>query len=206
MTATKPRVRGLIFSAPMVRALAAGRKTQTRRVVKQRGTPALAACLAPLQPCDVFYVRETWQAYKPELLQPTRVTRNSPMDLLPLRVFERNPRPGACVIEYAADGYPPGSIWRSPLHMPRWAARFWRRVTRVRLERVQDISQADAAAEGWPGPTTPGTMVADFEANTARYWFCEVWASLHRPPFAWGNNPWVWVYDFEPTEPIRESV
>jgi hypothetical protein len=221
MTATKPRVRGLIFSGPMVRALAAGRKTQTRRVVKPqpkadadqpvfpwfcdniaawhqnsaRADPPEFYGLThtPLVPGNVFYVREAFRL-------GVEHDADALADIDPCRDD----------VHYEADGPKPHDGWgklHSPLHMPRWAARFWRRVTRVRLERVQDISVQDAIAEGCPSAEDRdgGKYCVDGMMGEC-VWFMDRWNALHRPPFAWGNNPWVWVYDFEPTEPIRESV
>jgi len=137
--------RPIIFSAPMVRALLAGRKTQTRRVIK------------PQPQCE-----------KPELI--TRGIRFAKGDRLWVResfnpeVYELDggdmPTEGPKLL-YRADGYPyNGWIdpdtderhdecpWTPATHMPRWASRLTLDVTDVRVERLQDITETDAEAEG----------------------------------------------------------
>lgn len=87
------------------------------------------------------------------------------------------------------------------IHMPRWAARTFLTVTGVRIERLQDISEADAIAEG-----VERIAYGPFEIDghpvhpmTSTYYdaFAALWDSIHGPG-AWDANPWVWVYNFEP--------
>lgn len=93
--------------------------------------------------------------------------------------------------------------WRPSIHMPRWAARLFLRVTGLRVERLQDISEADAIAEGcsnaawqrcdWKHPIAPwGRSIA--EQN-----FASLWQEIYGPdgPHSWERNPWVWVTTFE---------
>jgi hypothetical protein len=114
--------RGIIFSAPMVRALLAGTKTQTRRLVKPppggRPDPALRSPYG--RPGDHLWVREAF------------------------RIEEES---GAIV--YRADDDRPAR-WRSPIHMPRHASRIRLAITAIGIERLQAISDADARAEGFP--------------------------------------------------------
>lgn len=89
------------------------------------------------------------------------------------------------------DALPPGAQWGfyttygsgSPLHMPKWAARTWLEVTGVRAERLQDISEADAIAEGF----------------ASKFHFVLCWESINGPG-SWAANPWVWVYEFRRIE------
>lgn len=78
---------------------------------------------------------------------------------------------------------------RSPLFLPRRYARLWLRVTNVRVERVQDISEEDATGEG-----VEATPVA-----TPREVFVDLWDEIYakKPGLRWDDNPWVWVYEFE---------
>lgn len=122
---------------------------------------------------------------------------------------------------YAADGNPPNvgnrtygpdglrggafaapdpyAVWvKSPsIHMPRWASRLTLRITNIRAERLQDISEDDARAEGcavkWSGDMSDGPDKFVDEV------FREIWEELYPKdsPKAWNANPWVWVYEFE---------
>ena len=149
--------RPILFSAPMVRALLDGSKTQTRRVVKPegavhifqfRGTTAAAGADEPTgewgwcgservvhkhihcrygKPGDRLWVRETWQA----------VNGNDRA-----RHIMTNPQADRGWLEYAATprADEPAYKWRPSIHMPRWASRITLDVTGVRVERLQDIS------------------------------------------------------------------
>ena len=77
--------------------------------------------------------------------------------------------------------------WRPSIHMPRAAARLFLRVTGVRCERLQEISDADAKAEGMDSPSYPIIQ------------FKDLWRELNdkRDGCGWESNPWVWVYEFE---------
>ena len=169
--------RPILFSAPMVRALLAGTKTQTRRVVKLLGAEVIeerpdgldgAVFSQPWPwspqydgwvPCpygrtgDRLWVRETWAA-----LQPTddAATASEHRD----RVVERPEDGERVALWYRADGEMPlveqlwaddeedGIRWRPSIYMPRWASRITLEVTAVRVERLQAITDADAKAEG----------------------------------------------------------
>lgn len=91
---------------------------------------------------------------------------------------------------------------RPSIHMPRWASRLTLTVTDVRVERLQDISEADAIAEGCPVSTMPGTIghplcpVGFNEMGTPIYWFRELWNSINGPD-AWDANPWVVALTFD---------
>ncbi len=88
------------------------------------------------------------------------------------------------------------SPWRPSIHMPRWASRITLRITDVRVERLQDISEDDARAEGWPGPFTE----TGFPIASPLAWFANVWTNINGPS-AWDDNPWVWVISFERVKP-----
>jgi hypothetical protein len=80
--------------------------------------------------------------------------------------------------------------WRPSLFMPRWASRLTLLVTDVRVERLQDISEADAIAEGWPNE--PGAALRDAYPIG---WYANLWNSLHGHD-AWDANPWVVAVTF----------
>jgi hypothetical protein len=174
--------RPILFSAPMVRGILAGTKVQTRRVVK----PQAMGQWGPVVPCpygqpgDRLWVREAW-------------------DFIP----EGDPGTPSCAgIRYWADaGYelrtPPSNYnpmlygkerVRPSIHMPRWASRITLEVTGVRVERLQDISEADARAEGISRADCP-----DWHATTD---YRALWESIHGPG-SWAANPWVWVVEFK---------
>lgn len=116
-----------------------------------------------------------------------------------------------------------GWTWRSPLHMPKWAARLWLPVTGVRAHRIQDITFAQAAAEGfipdvneamyqacqdaeednWDLARRAGFSQQEIEDGEsggvlAVYWLRRKWDAInaHRPGCSWADNPLVWAYDF----------
>lgn len=229
--------RPIIFSAPMVRALLAGRKTQTRRIWKlptkgiyerrdMGGWEATThggsgyftlgrhgkripspetigiwhrttgTCLdAPYQIGDRLWIREAWRA-------------TSEWDGHPPRAIQ----PG--YTRYEADPclYHSYGKLRTPIFMPRWASRLTLVVTDVRVQRLQDISEEDAEAEG-VHRTIIGSGYRDrFSAehgswsdaveglikttDRAEYAFRDLWNSLHGPD-AWSSNPWVAAISFD---------
>ena len=192
--------RPIIFSAPMVRALLDGRKTQTRRVlgaksgvtaahkVEKSGAHWIAReydrawpVRAPYATGDRLWVREAWALSG---------------DFAALKSDEwagfHNPR--AMLGEHLtyladADAYDKAvQAWRSPIHMPRWASRITLLVTDVRVQRLQDISEDDAFEEGVTRSATP--------LATSRAAFRDLWNSIHGPG-AWDANPWVAAISFE---------
>lgn len=191
--------RPIIFSAPMIRALLDGRKTQTRRVVKgvplewfgSGFTPEYVALadnsLCPYgQPGDQLWVRETWH---PETSDPDA------------RAAYR----ADCDYDTSDCG------WRPSIHMPRWASRILLRVTDVRVERLQAISEADAIAEGIselplqkqePGAWWCADPLGNssLHCRTPRAAFCRLWESIYGAG-SWDANPWVWVIKFERVKP-----
>ena len=84
--------------------------------------------------------------------------------------------------------------WRSPIHMPRWASRLTLIVTDVRVERIQDISEADAQAEGCHVYASSATI--DCDTPDPRQEYRRLWNSLHGPD-AWDANPWVAAIRFD---------
>jgi hypothetical protein len=119
-----------------------------------------------------------------------------------------------CEIEYRAD-LPPGCTdrpgewpadegsgpevpkWRPSIHMPRWASRITLRITDIRVERLQDISEDDARAEGVFEPSEP---VETYGPRAGRVAFKMLWNHINGPG-AWDENPWVWVISFERVKP-----
>ena len=194
--------RPILFSGPMVRAILDGRKTMTRRIVKPqphagvRQSPFVPSGLedghgkelrCPCgQPGDRLWVRETWAA-------------PHAYDHLPPRMISQEAR-----IHYTATEERGGLLWRSSIHMPRWVSRITLEITAVRVERLQDISEADALAEGIYKPlgsqfwhTNPSANILPGE--TPQWAYRNLWETINGPG-SWDANPWVWVIEFKRIE------
>lgn len=181
MSREPSRERPILFSSPMVRALIAGTKTQTRRVVKGEWI------VCPYGgPGDRLWVRESHWWFKDE---HDPVTGYYP------------PKLTAEDVEYRADGERPGRSWRPSIHMPRWASRITLEITGVRVERLQEISEADARAEGAPpGHPSIDRVSREFGfADFPRSWYGQMWEQINGRG-SWAANPWVWVLEFRKLE------
>lgn len=219
--ASTPRERPIIFSAPMVRALLVSRKTQTRRIIKFpksvlvdtdvrpylstvdnewmfdiRHHPG-AACSIKCPygvPGDVLYARETW-GVAPSFDDSFDAVRRG--EELPNKLLARPVSAWKQWIVFRAGGgvFDPDQKWRRTIHMPKWAARIWLRITDVRVQRVQDISEEDARAEGVEQFMRGTTRSAD----ECRNLFAGLWDDIHGPD-AWARNDWVWAISFERTK------
>ena len=174
--------RPIIFSAPMVSALLDGRKTQTRRIYRvppgsyveqgriwamTDGCPHGDAAL-PYAPGDRLWVREAF----------TEVPMIGPR-------------------YYATNDIPASFKKVSPIHMPRWASRLTLIVTDVRVQRLQEISDDDARAEGVLPDGFEGYRGHEGTIGypTAIWAFRHIWNSIHGPD-AWDANPWVAAISF----------
>ncbi|HFQ8762057.1 TPA: hypothetical protein ACHTJG_000860 [Pseudomonas aeruginosa] len=223
MSAEKPRERPILFNDQMVRAILEGRKTVTRRVVTPQpdflgsmvdpntpfktldaGLHARITCPYG-QPGDRLWVRETWTdvnmcgapalAYRAD--EDIRDLMEEPGFLDDRGAFNYDdprvkPYPFACW--YAELDQ---ARWRPSIHMPRWACRILLEITAVRVERLQDISNDQAIAEGID------THPMGFYGNgciTAGGAFLELWESINGDG-RWADNPWVWVIEFKRVAP-----
>lgn len=196
--------RPIIFSGEMVRALLAGRKTQTRRVLKP-------------QPTEVDFVGRWYRMPFGGLsLDCHRLPYVVGQRLWVREAFgiahRGDSAPGGYHYDPEAhyraedpDFTPDGPQWepwrrRSPIHMPRWASRVTLTVTDVRVERLQAISEDDARAEGvdptgWvPSYANPDNSGCD-DSQSARDAFSDLWDTL-RGPGSWDADPWVTVLTF----------
>ncbi len=184
------RARPILFNTEMVRAILDGRKTFTRRLVKflpgenpqwtgyikdglmlYNGKNELCIRKAPYQPGDILYVRETWSEWTDGYLYKAWT--------------EPFPQPGQF----------PEIKWKPSIHMPKEAARIWLKVTDVRVERLQDITEVGAINEG---------CIDDIEyakGKSARNHFVDMWNNTIKKSdldkYGWSANPWVWVIEFE---------
>lgn len=202
----------IIFNGEMVRAIVAGRKTQTRRPVKQElPVDCSPECLTPAYYAPLRVDRKGEQ-YPGEPVFGIwgddwgRVAPCAPGDTLWVRETWRSVDSAHECFAYAADKsfrcgnpYPVndvGAKWKPSIHMPRRAARVFLEVTAVRVELMNDITEADALAEGIM-EYEPGLFHwAPFAAGvtyfpTARAAFLALWDSIYGPA-----RPWVWVIEF----------
>ncbi|MDO9471935.1 MAG: hypothetical protein Q7J28_02685 [Caulobacter sp.] len=194
------KARPILFSAPMVRALLAGTKTQTRRVVKPQPDSVKALgrddALVPYRvaapPADMPSAR---------MEVPILCPYGQPGDLLYVRETWAADGQGG-VRYYATDDVHDLRRKRVSIHMPRWASRLTLEITDVRVERLQDISEADALAEGiqrWPD----GRFAGDdhdpdpnrLAATSAVGAYSLLWTHINGPG-SWDANPFVWAVSF----------
>lgn len=209
------RERPILFNGDMVRAILAGQKTQTRRVVKPAPQTILngktvpwegdAAALMTMllaqrrgcpfgQPGDRLWVREAHAIFPTHGQHRADGERWGPWGGLPTALSDDGKQ-----IAYYREGFDrcdPGR-WRPSIHMPRWACRLVLEITAVRVERLQAISEAAAIAEGLSqsdaGSWLPGPC------DHPEWAFHQLWAQVYGEP-AWEANPWVWVIEFKRVE------
>ena len=210
----------IIFSAPMVRALREGRKTQTRRTraLDKINKAPDGWYLANDAPCpdgrwifgiygeqpgyefvrcpygvagDRLYSRETWAAF----------------DCTAISDRDTN------FIYYRADDtrkFETDGPWKPSIHMPRWASRDTLEITSVRPERLQAITEEDAIAEGalfrdfgkkcgWTLEPDNLERGSDFCLSSAYWAFANLWNKLNGPG-SWAKNPWVWRVEYRRLE------
>lgn len=209
--------RGMIFNAEMVRAILDGRKTQTRRIMKNQPagdypeTPALIRNVgtgfqwhglygeSSIFNCPLgsigerIWVRETFRVHSRATDVATLVYRASVRNSW----TEQTHRVPVAVCNKPATP----EKWTPSIHMPRWASRLLLEITDVRVERVQDISQIDAIAEGGP-PDHPSFSKISREmgfSDWPRSWFAQTWWGIYGRE-AWNTNPWVWVIEYKRVE------
>lgn len=217
------RERPILFSAPMVRAILAGEKTQTRRVMKHQPqrvvVPGVGPLLAIKQPRGQN--RWLWPNARDEVI--ASCPYGKPGDQLWVReTWFREPHPSDLGLTYedmphtwawacakagqylfrADDGAEiaiDGRQWRPSIHMPRVASRIELEITSVRVEQVQAITEADAQAEGVGKDSDwwfDYLMPSTQCCTTARGSFQTLWESINGS-YSWNKNPWVWVVEFK---------
>lgn len=197
--------RPILFSTPMVIAIRAGKKSATRRLVNPQpiGIVAAACAKARFAAGDRLWVRETWRT-----LHPT-----------PEHSYQRcvNYRADDQILEISRDvPYEDWHAahreekhlenWRPSIFMPRWASRITLEVLSVRVERLHEITEEDARAEGireldlqagqpgawWSADSTDPYL----HDRTPRQAFGRLWDSINGKRDPWASNPWVWRVEF----------
>lgn len=191
----------ILFSGPMIRALLAGRKTQTRRILKPQPKPSWHSATVsklgfasfikeansvvdmdlPVHVGDRLWVRETW-SHTGTGVWTTQDT---------LRAMDGG-------VIYRADDDKPGVGWFPSIFMFKQFSRLTLTVTDVRVQRLQDISEDDAMAEGATNITPALDVAAErgLPTTPARCGFRTLWNSINGPD-AWAANPWVAAYTFD---------
>ena len=188
--------RPILFSAPMIRALLDGRKTQTRRILKPQ--PDMTKISQPCHPEPRGNGRWVWMARDdfPEYSYATAdfKVRFAKGDRLWVRERVWLPEgndPRGHVTYHADHGDDRALKWRPGIHMPRWASRITLTVTDVRAQRLQEISEADAIAEG--APAVISGQGVDGPVKTHRTGFVGIWNKINGN---WLDNPWVVAITF----------
>lgn len=220
-------IKPILFNTEMVRAILDGRKTCTRRIAKgfipddalwgytaftQKGYISCRGLYAdgygekfyklPYQPEDILYVRETWHRYT------KRVGKGEGCHLEERYGYKAS-------IANSEDAEEP---WKPSIHMPKEAARIWLKVTDVRVERLQSITEEGAIREGAEGEKCHHTNAGAFGCtdcmNTGwieppQVEFMQIWDSTIKKSdldrYGWDANPWVWVIEFEQCEKPQEA-
>lgn len=212
-------VKPILFNTEMVRAILDGRKSCTRRIIKPQPDKkhihllgyvngstgrknigsfgfganehggAIQYVKPPYQPGDILYVRETWFKGLKRYMYRADYTDAE---------------------KYYKNGKEVAIRWHPSIHMPKEAARIWLKVTDVRVERLQDITEDGCIAEGiYPSNcrgcnATFGCDVCPDEGYDEFDKFMEIWDSTIKKTdidrYGWNANPWVWVIEFERCE------
>lgn len=206
--------RPILFSGPMVRAILEGWKTQTRRVIKP-------------QPDKRYYIRQRdadpdndivpageiwlceWDGDEHGGMELHQRTLHCPYGQPGERLWVRETwlHDGPRLVRYRADGPNaspqqwdcPEAVWHPSIHMPRAYSRITLEITDVRVERVQEISEADAWEEGAHAIARTLPYSGD---DLGRVAFSGLWEEVNgkRPGCSWDDNPWVWALTFKPVD------
>jgi hypothetical protein len=216
----------IIFSTEMARAIPDGRKTMTRRVIKGLPENQDGCELGIIKRSDgtltgygfekmlyntgdILWVRETWRerfgmsyanygcgsAYPVDDVHEIEFKAGGFVTCVGGMTF----CPDECTIKMSEEW----SKWHSPRYMLRIAARIFLKVTNIRVERLQEITEEDAEAEGVEPirDVLENIYFQDGYSIGYRLAFEDVWNSINaKHGYGWDVNPWVWVIEFERTE------
>lgn len=222
-------IKPILFNTEMVRSILDGQKTCTRRVVKTRRKDACGFYvtkrpdgsftgvyeydedermfenqLIQYKPGDILYVRETWTHF--ECWNCEGDEEGNCVEEPHISVLQKQ---GGCYLYRATSEISGDARWHPSIHMPKEAARIWLKVTDVRVERLQDITDDGAKAEGanWKNGRNVGWEEKMKRTATER--FAEIWDSTIKKSdidrYGWEANPYVWVIEFERCEKPEEK-
>lgn len=196
-------IKPILFNTEMVRAILDGRKTCTRRICKDANE-----CTVP--DMDFYNAdRRTYAVHnfvdKEHTEQLSTAERTCPIctgDILYVReTWKEAPKGYYYYEDWQKDDIADVTKWNPSIHMPKEAACIWLKVTDVRVERLQEITEVQAQAEGCNSGLLTG-------ACTARGQFEDLWNSTIKKSdidrYGWDANPWVWVIEFERCEKQEE--
>ena len=226
------RVLPILFNTDMVRAIMDGRKTVTRRLIKHDTDAILNSpyhkehtevedkqiisklCMPPYQPGDILYVRETW-CWCPCWDCGMDTDEHNCCDETARKFFNHDKREYGCYCYKAScddNKEPSVDTWHPSIHMPKEAARIWLKVKDVRVERLQDITEEQAKAEGAKQcyeqintiENRPVTYLAEDGKGYYVLGFKNIWNSTIKKSdlgrYGWEANPYVFVIEFERCE------
>lgn len=227
-------IKPILFNTEMVRAILDGRKTCTRRLPRKQieekyleyeewvcaVAPPGSTWLSekefyeeypPYQLGDILYVRETWQCWRAHRYEATADIRfRAGGDDVRLQFANGNTDSinrsdyDAFINKWFSDY----GEWKPSIFMPKEAARIWLKVTDVRVERLQNIIEDGAKAEGanWKNGKNVGWEEKMWRTAIER--FAKIWDSTIKKSdldrYGWNANPWVWVIEFERCEKPKE--
>ncbi len=222
-TATQPtpgKCKPILFATPMIQAILRGEKTQTRVIIKHKNP---IESIRPIMRC--IENEKDWDKYiltdelgEVFLIKP----KYSVGDILWVQETwhpKRHNMPTGYKYEYKAtaqeDGNPTDEPWRPAMHMPIEACRIFLKVTKIRVERLEDITKEDAIAEGIEKWQQAGyTRYKSYFKPVVGFWdthdhplgvhaavasFRSLWADIHGFK-SLNDNPWVFVYEFKHTD------
>lgn len=209
----------ILFNAAMVRAILAGKKTCTRRLpsnrvreeyfeyddwantvggsgIKKLSEKEFYEQYPPYQVGDILYVRETWERF--ECWNCEGDGRGNCPKEPKKSVLDKT---CGCYMYRATDEISGDAKWHPSIHMPKEAARIWLKVTDIRVERLQEITEDGAKAEGANWKNGKNVGWEEKMRHTAIERFAEIWESTIKKSdidrYGWEANPWVWVIEFE---------
>lgn len=199
------RVKPILFNTDMVRAILDGRKTVTRQAVKPQpqgyfevnDNPLYIYDMSfgngriypPYQQDDIMYVKETWHKYK------KRIGKGKSCYMAEFYGYKAS----------IANSEDSDEKWRPSIHMPKEAVRIWLKVIGVRVERLQDITEKQAKAEGFEPvmSTKDSSFYTPWQGppvENFKYFWNYTIKKKDLPLYGWNANPWVWGTEFERCE------
>ncbi len=222
-------IKPILFSTPMVQAIHALIKRHTRRIINPKTPEAITLLIylnagldidknkeelirnhAPIKTGDILWVRETWMQVHKDVEFEGRFS-----EFVYRADTEENEKKFGHIKNPVGERFIDSWKWKPSIFMPKEAARIFLKVTNVRVERLQDITEEDAISEGilrCPKADNTGTAYYDYSGKQTPVSynfdspiasFKTLWQSINGRE-SWEANPWVWVYEFEQVEKPKD--